>query len=96
MTIVAIFLIMRAHSLDNAIIYHPTLKSFKVITSTYHLKIKFSTKMGIRKVQGEQTLVRECHVQEMTKRSDLITLEKELMERIPHHPLMDLNNRAIR
>ena len=46
----------------NAIIGRPTLNSWKAVTSTYHLFIKFPTKYGVGQVQGDQLATRECYL----------------------------------
>ena len=46
----------------NAIIGRPTLNSWKAVTSTYHLSVKFPTKHGIGQVQGDQLVARECYL----------------------------------
>ena len=46
----------------NAIIGRPTLNSWKAITSTYHLSVKFPTEHGIGQVQGDQLATRECYL----------------------------------
>ena len=46
----------------NAIIGRPTLNSWKAVTSTYHLSVKFPTDYGIGQVQGDQLVVKECHL----------------------------------
>lgn len=43
-TTMADFLVVKAHFSYNAIIGRSTMSSLKVVTSTYHLKMKFSTK----------------------------------------------------
>ena len=45
------FLIVDYSSSYNAIIGRPILNSLKVVTSTYHLSIKFLTEYGVRQVQ---------------------------------------------
>lgn len=47
------FLIIDCSSSYNAIIGRPTLNSWRVAISTYHLSIKFPTEYGIREVQGD-------------------------------------------
>ena len=44
------FLVLNYSSAYNAILGHPTLTSWKVITSTYHLMIKFPTEYGVGEV----------------------------------------------
>ncbi|XP_040987650.1 uncharacterized protein LOC121235367 [Juglans microcarpa x Juglans regia] len=56
------FLVVKALSSYNAILGRPTINNLKVVTSTYHLKMKFSTKAGVDEIQGEQILARECYV----------------------------------
>ena len=47
------FLVVDCSSSYNAIIGRPTLNSWKVVTSTYHLSIKFPTDYGVGQVQGD-------------------------------------------
>ena len=46
----------------NAIIERPTLNSWKAVTSTYHLSVKFPTDYGVGQVQGDQPIARECYL----------------------------------
>ena len=45
----------------NVIIGRPTLKRWKLATSTYYLKVKFPTENGVSKVKGDQVLAKECY-----------------------------------
>ena len=45
----------------NIIIGRPILNRWKVATSTYCLKVKFSTNDGVGEVRGDQILARECY-----------------------------------
>ena len=56
------FLVVDCASSYNAIIGRPTLNSWKVVTSTYHLLVKFPTKHGVGQVQGDQLAARECYL----------------------------------
>jgi len=47
------FLGVDCSSSYNAIIGRPTLNSWKAVTSTYHLSVKFPTECGIRQAQGD-------------------------------------------
>ncbi|XP_074327541.1 uncharacterized protein LOC141665455 [Apium graveolens] len=47
----------------NAIIGRPLLKDMRVITSIYHLSLKFLTPNGVGCVRGNQSQSRECYVQ---------------------------------
>ena len=56
------FLVVDCSSSYNVIIGRPTLNSLKVVTSTYHLSIKFPTEYGVGQVQGDQLATRECYL----------------------------------
>ena len=49
-------------SFYNAIIRRPTSNRWKVVTSTYHLSVKFPTEYGVGQVQGDQLSARECYL----------------------------------
>ena len=55
------FLVIDCSFVYNAILGQPTLNSWKAVTSTYHLMIKFSTEYGVGKVRGDQVATRECY-----------------------------------
>ncbi|XP_075670104.1 uncharacterized protein LOC142639854 [Castanea sativa] len=48
------FLIVDYSSSYNAIIGRPTLNSWKAVTSTYHLSVKFPIEYEVEQVQGDQ------------------------------------------
>ncbi|XP_050257741.1 uncharacterized protein LOC126702920 [Quercus robur] len=56
------FLVVDCSSAYNAILGWPTLNSWKAVTSTYHLMIKFSTDYGVGELRGNQVAVRECYI----------------------------------
>ena len=56
------FLVVDCSSFYNAIIGRPTLNSWKAITSTYHLSVKFPTEHEVGQVQGDQLVARECYL----------------------------------
>ena len=56
------FLVVDCSSLYNVIIGRPTLNSWRATMSIYHLSVKFPTKYGIGKMQGDQLAARECYV----------------------------------
>ena len=56
------FLVVDCSSAYNVIFGRPTLNSWKAVTSTYHLMIKFLTDYGVRELQGNQVATCECYV----------------------------------
>ena len=56
------FLMVDCSSSYNTIIGRPTLNSWKTITSTYHLSIKFHIEYKVGQVQGDQLTTRECYL----------------------------------
>ena len=47
------FLVVDCLSSYNAIIGRPTLNSWKAVTSTYHLSVKFPIEHGVGQAQGD-------------------------------------------
>ena len=56
------FLVVDCSSAYNAILGRPTLNSWKAVTSTYHLMIKFPTDYGVGELCRSQIAARECYV----------------------------------
>ena len=56
------FLVVDCSSAYNTILGRPTLNSWKAVTSTYHLMIKFPTDYGVGELRGSQIAARECYV----------------------------------
>ena len=87
------FLVVDCSSSYNAIIRRPTLNSWKAVTSTYHLSVKFPTEYGIEQVQGDQLVARKCylamlaidkHVKTMSIEERMVVAEPiEVLEDIP-------------
>ncbi|XP_012854396.1 PREDICTED: uncharacterized protein LOC105973900 [Erythranthe guttata] len=55
------FLVVKAPSTCNVILGRSSLKLFRAIPSTYHMKLKFSTASGIGEAIGDQCVARECY-----------------------------------
>ncbi|KAL5767768.1 hypothetical protein ACOSQ2_014551 [Xanthoceras sorbifolium] len=55
------FLIIDCPTTYNTILGRPSLNDLKVITSTKHLTLKFSTPTSIGYVHGEQKVARSCY-----------------------------------
>ena len=53
------FLVVNCSSAYNAILGRPTLNSWKAITSTYHLMIRFPTDYRVGELRGNQVAARE-------------------------------------
>ncbi|XP_030955724.1 uncharacterized protein LOC115977839 [Quercus lobata] len=71
------FLVVDCTSSYNAIIGRPTLNSWKAITSTYHLSVKFPTEYGIGQAQGDQLAARECYLAMMALDEQVQTMSIE-------------------
>jgi len=56
------FLVVNCSSAYNAILGQPTLNSWKAVTLTYHLMIKFPTDYGVGELGGNQVVARECDI----------------------------------
>ena len=56
------FLVVDCSSAYNAILGRPTLNSWKAVTSTYHLMIKFPTDYGVGELRGDQVAAHECYI----------------------------------
>ena len=65
----------------NAILHRLTLNSWRAVTSTYHLMIKFPTKYGVREVRGNQMAVHECYIAtlEMEDHMQTMCIEEQWM-----------------
>ena len=71
------FLVVDCSSSYNAIIGRPTLNSWKAVTSTYHLSVKFLTEYGIGQAQGDQLAARECYLAMMALNEQVQTMNIE-------------------
>ena len=56
------FLVVDCSSAYNVILGRPTLNSWKAVTSTYHLLIKFPTEYGVGEVRGDQVAACKCYI----------------------------------
>ena len=88
------FLVVDCSSAYNAILGRPMLNSWKAITSTYHLMIKFPTDYGVGELRGSQMAARECYVamMEMEDQVQALNIEEhrtvtELVEKLEEIPL---------
>ena len=71
------FLVVNCSSSYNAIIGRPTLNSWKAVTSTYHLLVKFPIEHGIGQAQGDQLAARECYLAMMALDEQVQTMSIE-------------------
>ena len=90
------FLVVDCLFAYNAILGRPTLNSWKVVTSTYHLMIKFPTEYRVGEVRGDQVAVCECCIAmlEMNDYLQTMCIEEqqivaELVEGLEEVPLDD-------
>ena len=56
------FLVVDCLSAYNTILGRPTLNSWKAMTSTYHLMIKFPTEYRVGEVRGNQVATRKFYI----------------------------------
>ena len=85
------FLVVNCSSSYNAIIGRPTLNSWKAVTSTYHLSVKFPTKHGIGHMQGDQLAVRECYLAMLATDEQVQTMNTE-ERKVMAEPIEALEN----
>ena len=85
------FLVVDCSSSYNAIIGRPTLNSWKAVTSTYHLSVKFPTEHGVGQVQRDQLAARECYLAMMAMDEQVQTMNIE-EKRIVAEPTEVLEN----
>ena len=74
------------------------MNSWKAVTSTYHLSVKFLTDYGIGQVQGDQLAARECYIAmlAMDEHVEMMNIEErrvvvEPIEVLEHIPLEEGN-----
>ena len=85
------FLVVDCSSLYNATIGRSTLNSWKAVTSTYHLSVKFPTEHGVGQVQGDRLVTRECYLAMLAMDEQLQTMNIE-EKRIVVEPTEALEN----
>ena len=75
------FLVVDYSSAYNAILGRPTLNSWKAVTSTYHLMIKFPIDYGVGELHGNQVAARECYMamMEMDDHLQAMSIEEHRM-----------------
>ena len=71
------FLVVDCSSAYNAILGQPTLNSWKAVTSTYHLMIKFSIEYEVEEVYGDQVAAHECYITMLEMDDHLQTMSIE-------------------
>ena len=86
------FLVVDCSSSYNAIIGRPTLNSWKAVTSTYHLLVKFPTEYGIGEVQGDQLAAKECYLAmlAMDEQIQMMNIEERRIVPEPTETLEDI------
>ena len=87
------FLVVDCSSSYNAIIGRPTLNSWKAVTSTYHLSIKFPIEHGVGQVQGDQLAARECYLAmlAMDEQVQTMNIEEKRVVAEPTEVLEDIS-----
>ena len=93
------FLVVDCSSAYNDILERPTLNSWKAVTSTYHLMIKFPIDYDVGELRGNQVAARGCYVaiMEMDDHLQAMNIEEhrtvtEPMEKLEEVFLNDSNH----
>ena len=68
------FLVVNCSSAYNGILGQPTLNSWKAVSSTFHLMIKFPIEYGIGELRGDQVVARECYIAMLEKKDHQQTM----------------------
>ena len=86
------FLVVDCSFSYNVIIGMPTLNSWKAVTSTYHLSVKFPTEHRIGQVQEDQLATRECYLGmlAMDEQAQMMNIEKRRVVAEPTKALEDV------
>ena len=86
------FLVVDCSSAYNAILGRPTLNSWKTITSTYHLMIKFPTNFEVGELCENQVAARECYItmMEMDDQLQAMCIEEHRMATEPIEKLEEV------
>ena len=86
------FLVVDCSSAYNAILGRPTLNSWKAVTSTYHLMIKFPTDYEVGELRGNQVAAHKCYVamMEMDDHLQAMSIEEYRMMTEPVEELEDV------
>ena len=86
------FIVVDCSSSYKAVIGRPTLNSWKTVTSTYHLSVKFPTKFGIGQVQEDQLATRECYLAllAMDEQTQTMSIEERKVVAEPIEALEDI------
>ena len=86
------FLVVDYSSSYNAIIGRPTLNSWKAVTSTYHLFVKFPTDYGVGQVQGDQLTAKKCYLAKlaMEKHMQTMSIDERRVTTEPTEALEDV------
>ena len=85
------FPVVDCSSSYNTIIGRPTLNSWKEVTSTYHLSVKFPTEYEVGQVQGDQLATRECYLAMLAMDDQVQTMNIE-ERRVMAEPTEALEN----
>ena len=68
------------------------MNSWKAVTSTYHLSVKFPTEHGVGEVQGDQLAARECYLAmlAMDEQTQTMNIEERRIVAEPTETLEDI------
>ena len=86
------FLVVDCSFSYNVIIGMPTLNSWKAVTSTYRLSVKFPTEHRVGQVQEDQLATRECYLGmlAMDEQAQMMNIEEMRVVAEPTKALEDV------
>ena len=87
------FLMVDCSSSYNVIIGRPTLNSWKAVTFTYHLSVKFPTEYGVGEVQGDQLAAKKYYLAMLTidEQAQMMNIEERRVVAEPTEALEDIS-----
>ncbi|KAK4393855.1 hypothetical protein Sango_1856300 [Sesamum angolense] len=90
------FLVVKAPSAYNIILGRPSLNLFRVIASTFHMKLKFPTLVGVGEVVGDELMAKVCYVNILKRSRNKAREERAKQGKIAKFPLRNSSSVRVR